>query len=94
MRGTKGGYATFHGEFGPVREADTYTCQHCQRVTILKPREFPHGTCKACMGFICARCYGALTLGEMCRPTARRLADYERKIRDALERKRAVGGYR
>lgn len=93
MRGTRGGYATFQGEEGHLREADTYTCAHCQFVTILKPREPPHATCKSCMGFICAKCYGRLTLGEMCRPTERRLAEYEKKLRDALNRSRAVADY-
>lgn len=54
-----GGYAfTFDG--GGVRqEADTFTCSHCNRIVIVKPKCDPcdlGGMCRLCMKMICPGC--------------------------------------
>ena len=40
-------------------EVDTYTCNHCQVVTFVPPKERPEnmgGLCKICMSLICVNC--------------------------------------
>ena len=59
------GYAAITSPDG-VREADTYQCAHCQRITHVKAgakAEDLGGLCKQCMGLICSRC-----VGHACRP--------------------------
>ena len=54
------GYAVITSPDG-VREADTFTCAHCQHVTHVKAGAKPEdlgGLCKSCMGLICSRCVG------------------------------------
>lgn len=49
-----------------TREADTFTCAHCQHVTHVKAGAKPEdlgGLCKQCMGLICSKC-----VGHVCRP--------------------------
>lgn len=44
---------------GRSKEGDTFTCQHCNRVTYVPPFADPAdigGLCKSCMGLICPRC--------------------------------------
>lgn len=57
-----GGYAALTDrETGQVKEADTFTCHHCQRIVIVKPGCDPvelGGHCKLCDELICPRCYG------------------------------------
>jgi hypothetical protein len=65
-----GGYLQIT-EDGRVREHDSMTCGHCNRVTIIKARQKPEdigGLCKICMGLICSAC-----VGEPCVTLERRL---------------------
>ena len=53
-----GGYAVLSDASG-VREADTFTCAHCQHVVHVKPladAADSGGLCKLCMGLICGAC--------------------------------------
>ncbi len=58
-----------------VLEADTYTCQHCQRIVHVQPREDPSslGSCPNCrdkktLGLICPRCADKMARGGGCVP--------------------------
>lgn len=54
------GYACISSPDG-IREADTFTCAHCQRITHVKSgakAEDLGGLCKSCMGLICSHCVG------------------------------------
>ena len=54
------GYATLTGPFGgSVKEADTFTCAHCNtivHITYRHPVEDLGGRCSICDGLICSRC--------------------------------------
>lgn len=56
------GYLLEQGPGGVVREADSSTCGHCQRVTFLRPQ--PSGVvvrparCGCCQAAVCEECYG------------------------------------
>lgn len=70
-----GGYAVIFGEDRPD-EADTFTCAHCQRITMVKARQRPEdigGLCKVCMGLICSEC-----VDKGCTPFERRIENFER----------------
>ena len=48
---------------------DTFTCKHCMRIVVVKPRCAPEdlgGICKGCMGLICPACYARRMAGEGC----------------------------
>lgn len=68
----------------PVVEADTITCGHCQRVTVVKPFEdaaSSAGLCRLCDRIICPRC----TALKRCLPweeTMNRMEARERLYRD------------
>lgn len=56
-----GGYAFLFDENGIMKEADTTTCGHCNKITHIKPMMDPAdmgGLCKCCMRLICACCVG------------------------------------
>lgn len=83
---------------------DTVTCQHCNKVTKLRPFCDPAdiefgGQCKGCMGMICTTCYGR----GGCDTIEAKLDRQERygrsqagrdAIEQAIERQRAVASYR
>lgn len=76
------GYATWTSPDAPVKERDTYTCGHCNRVKHVEPKQRPEdlgGLCKMCMKLICPVCLKPGT----CDP-------FEKK----LERMEAVGRFR
>jgi hypothetical protein len=53
------GYATMSGPFGFKKEADTFTCGHCQRVvhvTYKVPIDQLGGRCGVCDTLICPVC--------------------------------------
>ena len=63
---------------GGVREQDTFTCVHCQKVSGVQPMQKPEeigGLCKQCMGLICASCAGEGT----CRPWEEQMDEREAK---------------
>jgi hypothetical protein len=71
-----GGYGlSIYCDTGEVKEADSFTCRHCNRVKFVKPRERPEdlgGLCKVCMGLICADC-----VGQSCTPFEKKLEQQE-----------------
>ena len=79
------GYACITDPDG-VREADTFTCAHCQRITHVKAGAKPEdlgGLCKQCMGLICSRC-----VGNGCAPFLKSIEKAE--ARDAMFRAMGV----
>lgn len=56
-----GGYLVGVTRDGRQGEADTFTCRHCQRVTVVRGGERAEdigGLCKVCMGLVCRQCAG------------------------------------
>jgi len=72
MRGLTG-YATLTGPFGPVKEADTFTCHHCNKVVHVKPFERRFTRCGMCDRLICEQC-----VGKGCDPFEKKLERMER----------------
>ena len=74
-----GGYA-FTFDVGGVRqEADTFTCAHCNRVVIVKPKcniDDLGGMCRLCVKMICPTC-----VGLACVPFEKKLEAVERRDR-------------
>ena len=73
-------------ETGPglIRESDTATCQHCNRVFYVKPLCDPAdagGLCKSCMGLICPAC---VDLGG-CDPTEKKIERIEKARRQGAD---------
>jgi len=69
VRRPQGNLSIFMEEDGETRNYDTFTCAHCQYITVVKPRMDPAdmgGLCKQCMGLICRACvaYGQCTTWE------------------------------
>ena len=63
-----------------VRECDTFTCGHCNRVVPVPPRAAPAqlgGTCGNCQALICPRC----AQDGRCTPFEERIARYEQQQR-------------
>ena len=55
------GYAILFDEGGIHKEADSFSCGHCNAITLVKPMMDPAdmgGLCKVCMRFVCPRCVG------------------------------------
>ena len=72
------GYACISGPDG-IREADTFTCNHCQRVVHVKARADPAeigGFCTLCSKHICKHCVG---LG--CMPFEKKMERLEARYR-------------
>lgn len=75
MRSARTGYATLTGPLG-IREADTFSCAHCNAIRHVKPFCDPAdlgGLCKTCMGVICERC-----VGGVCDPLMKKVERAER----------------
>lgn len=54
-----GGYATITHPDHPIKEADTFTCGHCNALRHVRAKQDPAsigGLCKVCMALICERC--------------------------------------
>ena len=59
------------------READTFTCSHCNRVVFVNAKEKPEdvgGVCRLCAGLICCTC-----VDGPCVPFEEKLAGMERR---------------
>jgi hypothetical protein len=70
------GYATLSGPFGMRKEADTFTCGHCQKVvhvTYKKPIDELGGRCTVCDTLICPECVNTGT----CEPFEKKLKRME-----------------
>ena len=60
MRNSQGWLIGFDPD-GGVKEYDTFTCSHCQRIVIVKAKCDPAemgGLCKICDKLICKECVG------------------------------------
>lgn len=74
------GYACISDPEEGVRECDTMTCAHCNRVTHIKPTMRPEdmgGFCRMCMKPICVKC----TDEGSCTPFEKRLEEIEERDR-------------
>lgn len=63
------------GNTGLVEEGETFSCNHCNRVTMIKPRQNPEdigGFCLVCAKLICSGC-----VGRGCDPLEAKLARAE-----------------
>lgn len=68
------GYAVITDPSG-IKEADTFSCGHCNAVTHVKPKADPAdvgGLCKCCMKLICPNC-----VGKSCTPLMKRIEQEE-----------------
>lgn len=84
------GYATLTEPDGRLRERDTFTCGHCQRIVHVPPAADPAslgGFCCACGQLICPRCYHQRTVGGAACVT------WERRMEQAEARDRALRSY-
>lgn len=73
-----GGYAAIVGPDAPVKEMDTVTCCHCQRVVFVGARQDPStlgGFCRMCMKHTCGPC-----ADKGCTPFERKLEESERRF--------------
>jgi hypothetical protein len=73
------------------QEHDTLTCGHCGTVVFVNAGERPEdigGFCRRCMKCICGPCVDQ----DRCRPIEQWLAQQEREIEDAIERRRLYWG--
>ena len=55
------GYALLTDPEKGIKEADTFSCSHCNRIVHVKPKADPAdmgGLCKCCMRLICPACVG------------------------------------
>ena len=67
-----GGYAYTFDVSGNRQEADTFTCYHCNRIVVVKPKCDPYdlgGMCRLCEKMICPAC---VDLGK-CDPMEKKL---------------------
>lgn len=75
-----GGYAFTFDAGGVRQESDTFTCFHCNRIVIVKPKCDPcdlGGMCRICEKMICPTC---VDLGK-CDPLEKKLERAEAKDR-------------
>lgn len=71
------GVATLTSPEG-VKEADTFTCHHCNAITHVKAKADPAelgGLCKHCMKLICKNC-----VGKGCTPFLEKLDRFEKRL--------------
>jgi hypothetical protein len=72
-----GGYAFSFDAGGVRQESDTFTCAHCNRIVIVKPKCDPMdlgGMCRLCDKMLCPAC---VDLGR-CDPLEKKLERAER----------------
>lgn len=70
------GYAVIVDPNAPLRECDTFTCCHCQRVVFIRPfsdASDAGGFCRLCFKHICGPCADTGT----CTPFEKRLEEME-----------------
>ncbi len=85
-----GGYAVETMPYGESTECDTFTCNHCQRVTFVRPRADPFelgGGCRICQGLICSKCVDRGT----CTPWEKQMEIAESKFETDRMISRLVG---
>lgn len=72
------GYAVYTDPDRTV-ERRSFTCQHCNRLTLVAPGADPAdigGLCKVCMGLVCPRCAGI----DRCDPVEAKMERAERGL--------------
>lgn len=78
-----GGYAIAQNIDGSVSEADSFTCAHCNSVTLVHAGQRAAdlgGFCRLCSKLICSRCAG----GD-CIPFEKKLQKLEERARQQRE---------
>lgn len=85
------GLATVYdpGSDVPIREVETFTCRHCQRVVEVEPRADPAsmgGICSGCGKLICPGCVDRRQAGANCVP-------WEEAMRRMMARQDALRSY-
>ncbi len=73
-----GGYFFSFDPGGIRQEADTFTCHHCGKLVIVKPKCNPDdlgGMCRLCMKMICPSC---VDTGD-CTPFEKKLEQIEKR---------------
>lgn len=76
------GYACIMDPESGTQERDTFTCNHCQRITHVKARCSPTdagGLCYVCNGLICKNCVGKECVPFMKQVEAMEERDYRRR---------------
>ena len=74
-----GGQVIITDPYGPTVEHDTFTCGHCNKIKIVKPKERPEdigGLCKVCMKLICGDCVSTGTCDPLEEKLKREEASY------------------
>ena len=70
---------------GGVLERDGYTCNHCQKIVHVQPRQAPEdlgGLCKVCMGLLCPGCYDLrMRKGVTCKTWQAQMDEMEARAR-------------
>lgn len=67
-----------------VLERDGYTCNHCQRIVHVQPRQRPEdlgGLCKVCMNLLCPHCYALRMKGAVCKTWEKQMDEMEARDR-------------
>lgn len=67
-----GGYLCVSVDGQTSQEFDTFTCAHCNGVTVVRPKTDAGGWCSMCSRAVCARCADGA-----CTPFEKRLAEME-----------------
>lgn len=75
-----GGYAFSFDPGGIRQEADTFTCSHCNKVVVVRPKCNPDelgGMCRLCVKMICPTCVDE----GSCAPFEKKLEQIEKEGR-------------
>lgn len=79
------GYARLFMPGEQVKEKDTFTCNHCQKVRGIKPGNNPYegvgDLCYGCDQPVCEGCAQRLAMGFKCEPFEKALEQYEARER-------------
>jgi hypothetical protein len=78
-----GGYAFSFDPGGIRQEADSFTCFHCNRVIMVKPKCDPTelgGMCRLCMKMICPECVDKGSCDPFEKKLERSEKEYRRRI--------------
>ena len=79
-----GGYAFSFDPGGLRQEADTFTCFHCNKVVVVKPKCNPDdlgGMCRLCVKMICPDCVNE----GSCAPFEKKLDRIEKEARRRIQ---------
>ena len=85
-----GGFAQSVYPSGHTVDCDTFTCNHCQKVTFVWPGQSAYdmgGGCRICNSLICSKCVDKGT----CTPWEQHLIDVDNKMESDRNVSRIVG---